>query len=141
MCFCKRLCHKYDRCFIWVYGIQYANGGLKFLMILALQDFFKNYYKLSPSESQFYITLIWLPWSLKFIFGITADSIPIFGSRKKNWIILWGAIQTVLLAITATVYIESIQVFVALILIVQVAGCFMDVIVDSLMVMQARRDP
>ena len=110
-------------------------------MILALQDFFKNYYKLSPSESQFYITLVWLPWSLKFIFGITADSIPIFGSRKKNWIILWGAIQTVLLAITATVYIESIQVFVALILIVQVAGCFMDVIVDSLMVMQARRDP
>ena len=114
---------------------------MKFLMMLALQDLFKNYYKLSPTESQFYITLIWLPWSLKFFYGITADSIPVFGSRKKGWIIIWGLIQTLLLTVTALVYIESIQVFVALICTVQIAGCFMDVIVDSLMVMQARRDP
>jgi len=109
--------------------------------MLSLQDLFKNYYKLTPTESQFYITLIWLPWSLKFLYGVTADSVPVFGSRKKGWIIIWGLIQTVLLMVTALVYIESIQVFVALIHIVQVAGCFMDVIVDSLMVMQARRDP
>ena len=36
MCYCKRLCHKYDRNFLVVYGIQYANAGLKFLQTLAL---------------------------------------------------------------------------------------------------------
>ena len=77
---------------------------------------------------------MWIPWYTKFIFGITADSISIFGSRKKAWIILWGFIQTLLAIIAATVRIESIQLFVALLFLIQVAGCFMDIVVDSLMV-------
>jgi MFS family permease len=126
---------------MWVYSIQYANGGLKFLLMLSLQDLFKNYYKLTPAESQFYITTIWMPWSLKFIYGAMADSISIFGSRKKAWLIFWGLFQTVALSITALVVIDSIQIFVAFIFMIQVAGCFMDVVVDSMMVVQARRDP
>lgn len=49
MCYCKRLCHKYDRNFLTVYGVQYANAGLKFLQSLAIQDMFKNYYHLEPT--------------------------------------------------------------------------------------------
>ena len=90
MCYCKRLCNKYDRNFLTVYGVQYANAGLKFLQMLALQDLFKNYYKLTPTETQLYITLIWAPWSFKFIYGVTADSVQICGSRKKAWILIFG---------------------------------------------------
>ena len=31
MCFCRRVWNKYDKNFLIVYGIQYANLGLKFL--------------------------------------------------------------------------------------------------------------
>ena len=51
MCFYRRLFHKFDRNFMIVYGVQYANGGLKFLLTLALQDLFKNYYHLEPSQT------------------------------------------------------------------------------------------
>ena len=51
MCFCKRLCHKYDKAFLWVYGVTYANGGLKFLLILSVQNLFKHYYEMAPAES------------------------------------------------------------------------------------------
>ena len=46
MCFCKRVWAKYDHNFLLVYGFQYANAGLKFLITLALQDLLKNYYDL-----------------------------------------------------------------------------------------------
>ena len=36
--------------------------------------------------------MIWVPWMLKFLYGIVADSVPLFGSRKKGWILLWGCI-------------------------------------------------
>lgn len=49
MCFCSRMWAKYDHNFLLVYGFQYANAGLKFLITLALQDLLKNYYNLEPS--------------------------------------------------------------------------------------------
>ena len=51
MCFCRRLFHKFDRNFMIVFGVLYANNGLRFLMQLALQDLFKNYYRLEPSQT------------------------------------------------------------------------------------------
>ena len=92
MCFCRRVWNKYDRNFLVVYGIQYSNLGLKFLQSIALQDLFKNYYELEPSKTQFYITLVWMPWSLKIIYGVVADSFSPCGSRKKSWIIFWGLV-------------------------------------------------
>ena len=92
MCFCRRVWNKYDRNFLIVYGVQYSNAGLKFLQTIALQDLFKNYYELEPSQTQLFITLVWVPWSLKLIYGVLADSIQICGSRKKAWIVLWGLI-------------------------------------------------
>ena len=60
---------------------------------------------------------------------------PIFGSRKKSWIIIFGLMQTVVLGIAATAEIESVKVFMALVLLNTMAQCWMDVVVDSLMVM------
>ena len=101
----------------------------------------KNYYVLEPSKTQFYVTLVWLPWSLKIIYGVLADSFAPCGSRKKSWIIIWGLVQTICCASAAMLKIETVQIFMTLIFLNAIAGCFMDVIVDSLMVMQARRDP
>ena len=141
MCFCKRVWHKYDHNFLIVFGIQYFNGGLKFLLFLALQDLLKNYYKLEPSQSQIYTMMIWMPFNFKFVYGVLADSISICGSRKKSWILLWGAVQLVTTSICAFVHFENVNVVFGFILLNSVAACFMDVVVDALMVMQARRDP
>ena len=116
LCFCSRICKKYDRSFLLVYGIQYANFGLKFLMLLALQQIFKEYYHLSPTETQVNIALFWMPFQFKIVYGIIADSIPLFGSRKRVWILLWGAIQTICLLILAVVKINSITTFLTLVI-------------------------
>ena len=104
-------------------------------MLLALQQIFKDYYHLSPTETQMYIALVWMPWQFKIVYGIVADSIPIFGSRKRVWILIWGAICTITLLVVAVVKIDSIPTFLTLILLQAIGTCFMDVVVDALMVM------
>ena len=51
------------------------------------------------------------------------------------------AVLRVVLIVAATVEIENVKIFMVLVLLNSMAGCFMDVVVDSLMVIQARRDP
>ena len=124
-----------------VYTAQYANLGLKFLITLALQDLLKNYYKIEPAKAQSLQAITFMPYSLKFFFGIMADSIVICGSRKRSWMILWSAVSTICALICACVYIKSSVAFTALVLLFTIGLSFNDVIVDSLMVIQARRDP
>ena len=141
MCFCRRVWAKYDHGFLIAYAAQYANQGLKFLLNIALQDLLKNYYMLEPTQSQLLTTIIFLPMSIKFIFGIISDTVPICGSRKKSWLIIWNVISAISSLICAAVYIESATAFVALVLLFSIGSVFNDVVVDSLMVIQAKRDP
>ena len=75
------------------------------------------------------------------MYGVMADSFAPCGSRKKAWLILWGMVQTISLTIAALVEIDTVEVFMTLIILSSTAVCFMDTVADSLMVMQARRDP
>ena len=86
------------------------------------------------------LTIIAVPWALKVFYGIITDSFPIFGSTKKNYLILLGAILTV--SITTVIFdLDSAGVFVGLITVSTACIGMMDAVVDGLMVMQARIDP
>lgn len=132
---------KYDRTFLYTYCLQYFNGGLKFLLMLSIQDLFKNYFKLQPSKTQTLIVFIMSPWLFKIIFGIISDTVPVCGSRKKSWLIIMGCLQFFSLAVVATVKIESVNVVSNFLMLSQFSGSFMDTIVDAMMVIQAKKDP
>ena len=78
--------------------------------------------------------MIFIPYGIKFVFGIISDTVPIFGSRKKSWLIIWNLISAVCSLICACFYIESAAWFNTLVLIFSIGSVFNDVIVDSLMV-------
>ena len=82
-----------------------------------------------------------LPWTTKLIYGIVSDTIPIFGSRKKAWLIIMGLVQLITLSIAASAIVYDPVTMVVIMTMNSVAGAFMDVIVDALSVMQAKRDP
>ena len=124
-----------------MYATQYANGGLKFLNMIACQLIFKEYYKLEPTQTASYLAIIWIPWGVKLLYGVISDTFPIFKSRKKNWLILMGLIQTFCLIICSTIVFQDVNWFLFIQFMVSVSAAFMDVVADAVMVMQARRDP
>lgn len=81
-----------------------------------------------------------LSWTPKLFYGIVSDTFPIFGTRKKSYIMLMGMLQfstawtIAMVSFTDPMYVCVLGFFMNL------ASAFMDVVVDGLMVMQARQD-
>lgn len=74
-----------------------------------------------------------LPWTIKIVYGIFTDTFPIFGSRKRNYVILMGFIQGVFLLVLFFP-LKSAGLFTGLYTIVMFSGAVMDVVIDGLMV-------
>ena len=56
MSFYRRIFNKYDRSFLLVYSVQYANASTKFMMSMAAMDMLKNEFGLDPAATQLFIT-------------------------------------------------------------------------------------
>ena len=97
---CGYLFRKYNTSFLLIYCAQYINQAFKFTCLMGFQLILKDHYNLSPSATGSYISIVWLPWALKLVYGILFDSVPLFGSRKKSWMIVTSLI---VLATTLTV--------------------------------------
>ena len=82
-----------------------------------------------------------LPWSIKIVYGLISDNVPLFGSKRRSYCILLSFLNfasAVLLYFfcSADVYFTT-----ALLTAMSLSVAAMDVIVDSIMVIQSRRFP
>ena len=94
---------------------------------------FLNFYNLTPATTAQYSAIISLPWTPKLLYGLFTDTFPIFGSRKRNYLILMGAIQCICLTLAFFKW-KNPTVFVSFLIVTALTGAVMDVVVDGLMV-------
>ena len=90
-----KLYDRYDGTFLTMLGMQYFNQGTKVLVYLASTDLFKSHYKLDPGYVQTLQAFTFLPWSIKIVYGIISDNFPIFGSRRKSYLLIMAVLQFV----------------------------------------------
>ena len=69
------------------------HSGICTLSDLAVQYFFKDTLKLEPGYMSQIISISLIPWMLKPLFGLVTDLIPIFGFRRKIYIIFCGLLD------------------------------------------------
>ena len=87
------------------------------------------------------MSIFWMPWGTKLLYGIVFDSVPVCGSRKKSWMVIMMLI-VVFTSLSATIYGFKSPISLLIVLtIANAANAGADVLVDALMVMQAKRDP
>lgn len=138
-----KLYERYDATFLTMLGFQYFNQGTNVLIYRAASILFKDYYKLEPSEMQRLMSFTFLPWSIKIIFGLISDNIPLLGSRRKSYLLIMAFVQ--FLSMVVLGYIETKDLSESgaawMLFLSNLSIAFSDVIVDSLMVIQARRFP
>ncbi len=118
-----------------VYFVQ----GILGLARLAVSFFLKDDLALSPAQVSALMGVAALPWMVKPLFGFLSDGLPIFGYRRRPYLILsglLGAVSWVAMALwvhtawaaTVAIALSSLSVAVS------------DVIVDSLVVERARKE-
>ena len=128
----------YDNKFLVALGLQYLNTGMKAMTTLAFLDIFKTDLGLEPAVTTACSAAITLSWTPKLFYGIISDTFPIFGTRKKSYIILMGLLQFTMAWSIALGKFKSATVITVLGFFMNLSSAFMDVVVDGLMVMQAR---
>jgi folate/biopterin transporter len=118
-----------------VYFVQ----GILGLARLAVSFFLKDDLGLTPAEVAALTGIASLPWVVKPLFGFMSDGLPIFGYRRRPYLILSGLLGTFSWLALAT-FVNSSLTATLVILLTSLAVAVSDVIVDSLIVERAREE-
>lgn len=118
-----------------VYFVQ----GILGLARLAVSFFLKDELGLGPAEVSALTGIAALPWVVKPLFGFMSDGLPIFGYRRRPYIILSGLMGTAAWVTLATV-VHSPWAATGAMLLSSLSVAVSDVIVDSLVVERSRQE-
>lgn len=118
-----------------VYFVQ----GILGLARLAISFFLKDDLALSPVQVSAFMGVAALPWMIKPLFGFISDGLPIFGYRRRPYLILSGLVGALAWILLATV-VNNVWTATAAIALSSLSVAFSDVIVDSLVVERARQE-
>ena len=90
----------------------------------------------SPAALGALMALLAVPWTIKPVFGLLSDFVPLFGSRRRNYLLLanGGAALSLLLLAFVPIAPGRLWLLFALLLPTTMAIALGDVIVDALMV-------
>lgn len=116
-----------------VYFVQ----GILGLARLAVSFFLKDELGLSPAQVSALVGIAALPWMIKPLFGFISDGLPIFGYRRRPYLILSGLLG-VLSWVSLATLVHSAWAATLAIALGSLSVAFSDVIVDSLVVERAR---
>ncbi|MEA5583558.1 folate/biopterin family MFS transporter [Nodularia harveyana UHCC-0300] len=116
-----------------VYFVQ----GILGLARLAVSFFLKDELLLSPAQVSVILGIVALPWIIKPVFGFISDGLPIFGYRRRPYLILSGILGAISWISLATIVHSSWAATLAIAL-SSLSVAVSDVIVDSLVVERAR---
>jgi hypothetical protein len=79
---------------------QYGAIGVIYGMIPNLNyAIFNNYLQMEGYQTASYGILVSMGWSFKVFFGVLSDCFPIFGYRRKSWILIGWSVTLVCLSV------------------------------------------
>jgi len=83
-----------------------------------------------------FVAILALPWSLKPLYGLMADFIPLPGTRRRSYLILTTSVTAISLGYlyVAPLSAGSYQLLLLLLLIPTIGVAFSDVVADALMI-------
>lgn len=119
------------------YLIQ-AYGSRPGLFDLPLTIYLKESLDLSPAQLAAFSSLTFLPWSIRPLFGIIGDAVPLFGYQFKSYFFIFYTLAFgVLLGLSGfqpyTLSLLSIGM-----VLVNISIAFSDVLTDKIMVVQGK---
>lgn len=69
--------------------------GISYVSELAINYFLKDTFNVSPSMLTNILSLAKIPWIIKPLFGLITDFLPIFGYRRKYYILICGILISI----------------------------------------------
>lgn len=118
-----------------VYFVQ----GILNLSRLAVSFFLKDDLGLAPAEVAALTGLAAFPWVIKPLFGFLSDGFPLFGYRRRPYLIISGLLGCAAWVSMAT-FVQTPWLAAGMIILSSLSVAISDVIVDSVVVERAREE-
>lgn len=125
---------RFDTSFLFILVLENISFGIWILVTLSAQDLFKAYMDCDPGDMAIYTAIVALPWSLKLIYGLITDNVKIFGLRRKPYLIFFGFLQFIMMAILYFFDHDSPIEVVIYLFVASLSMAFSNVVVDAILV-------
>lgn len=125
---------------LFAISLVYLVQGLLGLSRLAIFTFFKDDLKLDPATVGLLTGLGMAPWVVKPIYGFLSDSVPLWGYRRRSYLILCGAAGAASWAALAGP-VDTATAAVTALVIGSLSTACADVVADSIVVELSRGEP
>lgn len=113
----------------------FSMNGLGALPLLAINFLLKDKAGLQPEQMAYFQAVTLIAWVIKPLWGLISDLFPIFGSRRKSYLILTALFAAAAWLILAFLPNQSAaRVLLILMTLIYMAYAFQDVVSDGLMV-------
>ncbi|CAN1209502.1 folate/biopterin family MFS transporter [Tumidithrix helvetica PCC 7403] len=116
-----------------VYFVQGALG----IAHLAVSFFLKDELNLGPAEVSSLVGIAMLPWTVKPLYGLISDGFPIFGYRRRPYLIL-SSVMGVSAWLCMAFFVSTPLTALIAIALGSLSIAFSDAIIDALVVQRAR---
>lgn len=140
--------NKYSLSSISFYGVDLTPDNIAVAMVyfvqgvlglarLAVSFYLKDDLHLDPAETAVISGLSALPWLVKPLYGFISDSVPLFGYRRRSYLVLSGLLGALSWSLMAS-FVDGKYGATFCILLGSLSVAFSDVVVDSMVVERAR---
>ena len=125
---------------LFAISLVYLVQGLLGLSRLAIFTFFKDDLKLDPATVGLLTGLGMAPWVVKPLYGFLSDSVPLWGYRRRSYLVLCGAAGAASWAALAGP-VDSASSAVTALIVGSLSTACADVVADSIVVELSRGEP
>lgn len=136
----KQLRIAFGASFIWLVCLIYFTQGFRSFVWTAVSYQLKDRLKLTPAASQFVTSIAFFPWSIKPIYGILSDCIPIKGRKRIPYLgiaTLLSLFPWLILGLQETIRNSRDQLMIFLLL-QNLGSAMADVVIDAMIAEAAR---
>ena len=87
------------------------------------------------------MSIIHFPWTIKIMYGLISDNIPLFGTRLKSYLVIMGFVQFFSLSILFLIHDWSAWTVTMCMVTANMSGAFVMVVADAILCIQQVKDP
>ncbi|XP_004294365.1 PREDICTED: probable folate-biopterin transporter 4 [Fragaria vesca subsp. vesca] len=138
----RRLRAAFGASFLWLVCLIYFTQGFRSFVWTAVSYQLKDTLKLSPSSSQFVFSIAFFPWSIKPLYGILSDCIPIKGRKRVPYLVIATVLSLVpwpILGLNAMSR-SSMWLLMAFLTVQNLGSAMADVVVDAMIAETVRHE-
>ncbi|MBI2023436.1 MFS transporter [Candidatus Giovannonibacteria bacterium] len=118
------------------FGLVYffSTNGMASLPGIAVNFLLKETLQMTASQAAYFGAVTMLGWAIKPLWGVISDAVPIFGYRRKPYLMLTSLVAAGIWFWLGQIEIYTVSILIALFTVSSFIYAFNDVVTDGLMV-------